>query len=64
MRMMTPGKAPHSSTPPYTIGVPIILGQCPSLSEHESESMLRNREKQERERESQANGTWEKHTAY
>jgi hypothetical protein len=38
-----------------SIGAPIILGRCPSLSAHESESMLRTylvrREKQERERE-------------
>jgi hypothetical protein len=37
------------------IGAPIILGRCPSLSAHESESMLRTylvcREKQERQRE-------------
>jgi hypothetical protein len=37
------------------IGAPIFLGRCPSLSAHESESMLRTylvcREKQERERE-------------
>jgi hypothetical protein len=55
------------------IGAPIIVGRCPSLSAHESESMLRTylvcREKQERERESererkQANGTREKHTVY
>jgi hypothetical protein len=43
-------------------GAPIILGRCPSLSAHESESMLRTylvcRGKQER----QANGTWEKHS--
>jgi hypothetical protein len=36
-----------------SIGAPIILGRCPSLSEHESESMLRTYlvcgEKQERE---------------
>jgi hypothetical protein len=44
-----------------SIGSPIFLGRCPSLSAHESESMLRTylvcREKQ-------ANGTWEKHTVY
>jgi hypothetical protein len=42
-------------------GAPIMLGRCPPLSEHESESMLRTylvcREKQ-------ANSTWEKHTVY
>jgi hypothetical protein len=47
-------------------GAPIILGRCPSLSAHESESMLRTylvcREKQERER--QAHVKWEKHTVY
>jgi hypothetical protein len=36
-----------------TVGAPIILGRCPALSAHESESMLRTylvcREKQERE---------------
>jgi hypothetical protein len=50
------------------IGAPIILGRRPSLSAHESESMLRTylvcREKQEREIERQASGTWEKHTVY
>jgi hypothetical protein len=39
------------------IGAPIMLGRCPSLSAHESESMLRTylvcREKQERGREKQ-----------
>jgi hypothetical protein len=38
-----------------SIGEPIIIGRCASLSEHESQSMLRTylvcREKQERERE-------------
>jgi hypothetical protein len=42
-------------TESWSIGGPIILGRCPSLSAHESESMLRTylacREKQERERE-------------
>jgi hypothetical protein len=42
-----------------SIGAPIILGWCPTLPAHESESMLRTylvcREKQ-------ANGTWEKHS--
>jgi hypothetical protein len=42
-------------------GAPIILGRWPSLSAHESESLLRTylvcREKQ-------ANGTWEQHTVY
>jgi hypothetical protein len=52
------------------IGAPIILGRCPSLSAHESESMLRTylvyREKRERERERarERNGTWENHTVY
>jgi hypothetical protein len=31
------------------IGSPIILGRCPSLSEHESESMLRNLSRLQRE---------------
>jgi hypothetical protein len=48
------------------IGTPIILGRCPSLSAHESESVLRTylvcREKREKEREKQANGTWERHS--
>jgi hypothetical protein len=43
------------------IDEPIIFGLCPSLSAHESESMLRTylvcREKQ-------SNGTFEKHTVY
>jgi hypothetical protein len=43
------------------IGAPIIFGRRPSLSAHESGSMLRTylvcREKQ-------ANGTWEKHAVY
>jgi hypothetical protein len=42
------------------IGAPIILGRCPSLSAHESESMLRTyfvcREKQEREKNKQTAG--------
>jgi hypothetical protein len=52
------------------IGAPIILGLCPSLSAHESESMLltylvcREKQERERERERQANGTWEQHTVY
>jgi hypothetical protein len=41
--------------PGQSIGAPIFFGRCPSLSAHESESMLRTylvfREKQERERE-------------
>jgi hypothetical protein len=51
-----------------SIHAPMILSWCPSLSAHESESMLRTdlvcREKQEKERDrqKQANGTWEKHT--
>jgi hypothetical protein len=44
-----------------SIGAPIILGRCPSLSAHKCESMLRTylvcREKQ-------ANDTWKKHTVY
>jgi hypothetical protein len=43
----------------HCTGAPILFGRYPSLSVHESESMLRTylvcREKQ-------ANGTWEKHT--
>jgi hypothetical protein len=51
-------------------GSPIKLGRCPSLSAHESESMLRthlvcrDKQERERERERQANGTWDKHTVY
>jgi hypothetical protein len=48
------------------IDAPIILGRCPSLSTHESESMLRTylvcRKKQKREK--QTNGKWEKYTVY
>jgi hypothetical protein len=50
---------------PQSIGAPIILGRCPSLSAHESESMLRTylvfraKQESERERERKANGTWE-----
>jgi hypothetical protein len=55
-------------SPQLCIGAPIILGRWPSLTAHESESMLRtylvSREKQERQTEKQANGTWEKHTVY
>jgi hypothetical protein len=40
-------------------GEAIILGRCPSLSAHESESMLRAYLVC-REREKQANGTWKK----
>jgi hypothetical protein len=48
------------------IGAPIIFDRCPSLSAHESESILRPyrvcREKQERERdrERQTHGKWER----
>jgi hypothetical protein len=50
-----------------SIGTPIILGLCPSLSAHESESMLRTylvcREKQERERERERERDRNKQTA-
>jgi hypothetical protein len=48
-------QAPDSHGGSRELCAPIILGRCPSLSAHESESMLRNylicKEKQERKRE-------------
>jgi hypothetical protein len=50
-----------------SIGAPIILGRCPSLSAHESESMLRTlsrlqRETRERERQTSKRHVGEAHS--
>jgi hypothetical protein len=51
----------QSEQPCAGIDAPITLGQSPSLSAHESESMLRTYPVC---REKQANGAWDKHTVY